>query len=89
MGQGLKNNNRFTGSISDSQGQSGGFEPSWVESKVKAGKVEPVERGEAVRETPTSCMPRTDLAYFFIWPGAGLLLLMVRRSLCVGMTKMV
>lgn len=43
VGQGLTDNNRFTESILDSQGQSGGFELCWVESKVKAGKVEPVE----------------------------------------------
>lgn len=51
--QGLTNDNRFTESIWDSQGQPGGFEPCWVESKMKAGEVDHVERGEAGRETPS------------------------------------
>lgn len=45
---------------------------------MKAGKVEHVERGRRVERHPALFMPRTDLAYFLIWPGAGLLLLMVR-----------
>lgn len=52
-GQGLTNDNRLTESIWDRQGQPGGFEPGWVESKVKAGKVDHVERGAAGRETPS------------------------------------
>ena len=40
-------------------------------------------------EIPALSKPRTDLAYFLIWPGAGLLPLKVMWSLCAGMAETV